>query len=213
MHNSLLAIYRFLFLIHLFALHFALFPFPCIFQAFPYICIGNDQLKGTKSFPSSFPGYINMDPIIAQLEKKMTDLLAGDPSLFLVEIRIKPTNNFKIYIDGDQGVGIDQLTSFNRRLYRQLEEEGWFPEGNFSLELSSPGLDEPLKLHRQYVKNIGRNVEVVTKEGVKTEGKLLNAAEEAITIEEVTGKGKKMEIKQHVIPFETIKTTKIQVTF
>ena len=90
-----------------------------------------------------------MDPIIAQLERKITELLAGDPSLFLVEIRIKPTNNFKIYIDGDQGVKIDQLTQFNRRLYRQMEEEAWFPNGDFSLELSSPGLDEPLKLHRQ----------------------------------------------------------------
>lgn len=154
-----------------------------------------------------------MDPIIAQLENKMTDLLAGDPSLFLVEIRIKPTNNFKIYIDGDQGVGIDQLTQFNRRLYRQIEEEAWFPNGDFSLELSSPGLDEPLKLHRQYVKNTGRKVEVLTKEGVKTEGKLLEVGEEAITVEEMIGKEKKMEIKQHVIPFENIKTTKIQVTF
>ncbi len=143
----------------------------------------------------------------------MTDLLAGDPSLFLVEIRIKPTNNFKIYIDGDQGVKIDQLTQFNRRLYRQLEEEAWFPNGDFSLELSSPGLDEPLKLHRQYVKNTGRKVEVTSKEGVKTEGKMLAVAGDAITVEEITGKGKKMEIKQHVIPFETIKTTKIQVTF
>ncbi len=154
-----------------------------------------------------------MDPIIAQLERKMTDLLAGDPSLFLVEIRIKPTNNFKIYIDGDQGVGIDKLTQFNRRLYRQLEEEAWFPDGNFSLELSSPGLEEPLKLHRQYVKNTGRKVEVMSKEGVKTEGKMLIVAENAITVEEITGKGKKMEIKQHVISFETIKTTKIQITF
>ncbi|MBL0234132.1 MAG: ribosome maturation factor [Chitinophagaceae bacterium] len=154
-----------------------------------------------------------MDPIIAQLERKITELLAGDPSLFLVEIRIKPTNNFKIYIDGDQGVKIDQLTQFNRRLYRQMEEEAWFPNGDFSLELSSPGLDEPLKLHRQYVKNTGRKVEIVSKEGVKTEGKLLQVAEDSITVEEVTGKGKKMEIKQHVIPFETIKTTKIQVTF
>jgi ribosome maturation factor RimP len=94
-----------------------------------------------------------------------------------------------------------------------MEEEAWFPNGDFSLELSSPGLDEPLKLHRQYVKNTGRKVEIVSKEGVKTEGKLLQVAEDSITVEEVTGKGKKMEIKQHVIPFETIKTTKIQVTF
>lgn len=154
-----------------------------------------------------------MDPITAELERKVTGLLAGDPSLFLVEIRMKPTNNIKIYIDGDQGVGIDQLTQFNRKLYRQLEEEGMFPNGDFSLEVSSPGLDEPLKLHRQYQKNTGRLVEVLTKDGVKIDGKLLNVAEGEITVEEQTGKGKKMLVKQHVIPIETIKATKIQVTF
>jgi ribosome maturation factor RimP len=154
-----------------------------------------------------------MDPIIAELEKKVKGLLEADPSLFLVEIRLKPTNNIKVYIDGDQGVSIDKLTQFNRKLYRHLEEESMFPNGDFSLEVSSPGLDEPLKLHRQYQKNIGRSVEVLNKEGVKLEGKLLTVGEEDITIEEQTGKGKKMLVKQHIIPFETIKTTKIQVTF
>jgi len=154
-----------------------------------------------------------MDPITAELEKKVKGLLAVDPSLFLVEIRLKPTNNIKVYIDGDQGVSIDKLTQFNRKLYRQLEEESMFPNGDFSLEVSSPGLDEPLKLRRQYQKNIGRSVEVLNKEGVKLEGKLLTVGEEDITVEEQTGKGKKMLVKQHIIPFETIKTTKIQVTF
>ena len=68
-----------------------------------------------------------MEPIIAEIEKKVTSLIASDPSLFVVDIRIKPTNNIKIFIDGDKGVGIDQLTQYNRRLYRQLEEENMFP--------------------------------------------------------------------------------------
>jgi len=51
--------------------------------------------------------------------------------------------------------------SFNKQLYKLIEEEGYYPEGDFSLELSSPGIDEPLKLHRQYVKNKGRNIEVL----------------------------------------------------
>jgi ribosome maturation factor RimP len=154
-----------------------------------------------------------MDPIIAEMEKKVTDLLAGESSLFLVEIRVKPTNNIKIYIDGDQGVSIDKLTQINRRLFRQLEEEAFFPNGDFSLEVSSPGLEEPLKLHRQYVKNKGRKVEVISKEGVKTEGTMVTVGETGIIVEEQTGKGKKMAVKQHEISFETIKTTKIQVTF
>jgi ribosome maturation factor RimP len=97
-----------------------------------------------------------------------------------------------------------------------------FPGGDFSLEISSPGLDEPLKLHRQYVKNIGRFVEVIKEDGMKLEGKLLNVTEKEITIEEQRGKGKKMparmnrsdgEIIQHSVPFETIKTTKVQIKF
>ncbi|MBL0335672.1 MAG: ribosome maturation factor [Chitinophagaceae bacterium] len=154
-----------------------------------------------------------MDPITQILEEKIRLLIADDPSLFLVEIRIKPTNNIKIFIDGDEGVSIDKLVRYNRALYRQLEESGMFPGDDFSLEVSSPGLDEPLKLHRQYVKNTGRFVEVTDLEGLKTEGKMIRADETAIVVEEQKGKGKKLEIIEHLIPFERIKTVKIQIKF
>jgi len=140
-------------------------------------------------------------------------LISAEPELFLVEIRIKPTNNIKVYIDGNHGVSVDRLVQYNRKLYKQLEEEGMFPEGDFSLELSSPGLDEPLKLHRQYLKNIGRYVEVTGKEGKRVEGKLISATDTEIVVEEVKGKGKKMETVQHTISFDDIKTTKIQIKF
>ncbi|MFM7646245.1 MAG: ribosome maturation factor RimP, partial [Sphingomonadales bacterium] len=123
------------------------------------------------------------------------------------------TNNVKIYIDGDQGVSVDKLVSYNRKLYRQLEEEGIFPNGDFSLELSSPGLDEPLKLHRQYLKNLGRPVEVVLLDGEKKEGTLQVVNETQIELTETKGKGKKMETHTHVIPFSQIKATKIQIKF
>jgi ribosome maturation factor RimP len=79
--------------------------------------------------------------------------------------------------------------------------------------VSSPGLDEPLKLHRQYLKNIGRSVEVTLLDGTKTEGVLKEAAEEQITVEETKGKNKKKETVLHTIPFNNIKTTKVQVIF
>jgi ribosome maturation factor RimP len=144
---------------------------------------------------------------------RVNELIAAEPDLFLVEVKIKPTNNIKVFIDGDLGVSIDRLIQYNRKLYKQLEESALFPNGDFSLEVSSPGLEEPLKLHRQYIKNTGRYIEVFTTDGVKREGKLLNAAEDKITMEETIGKGKKAEIKTHVIPFEQIKTTKIQIKF
>ncbi len=88
-----------------------------------------------------------------------------------------------------------------------------FSDGNFSLEISSPGVDQPLTLLRQYVKNKGRNVEVTFNDGTQKEGKLLEVTETDIIIEQVTGKGKKAETKQFVIPFENIKTTTVQVQF
>jgi ribosome maturation factor RimP len=154
-----------------------------------------------------------MEPIIAELERKVKDLIASDPGLFLVEVRIKPTNNIKVFIDGDEGVSIDKLTGFNRKLYRQLEEENMFPNGDFSLELSSPGLDEPLKLHRQYLKNIGRDVEVLTQEGIKKEGKLVEVNDAGILLAEQVGKGKKAELREHRISMNDIKSIKVQIKF
>jgi ribosome maturation factor RimP len=153
------------------------------------------------------------DTHIQVLTEKVNALISADPELFLVDIRIKPTNNIKIYIDGNQGISVDRLVKFNRQLYKQLEEEAMYPDGDFSLELSSPGLDEPLKLHRQYLKNVGRFVEVLTLDAVKTEGKLISATETEIVVEEVKGKGKKMETIEHTIPFDQIKTTNIQIKF
>jgi ribosome maturation factor RimP len=154
-----------------------------------------------------------MEPIIGELEQRINSLLEAEPELFLVEVRIKPTNNIKVYIDGDQGVSIDKLSKLNRTLYRQLEEENLFPGGDFSLEVSSSGLDEPLKLERQYLKNIGRNVDVLDKEGVKRSGKLVSVNADQLVLEEIIGKGKKISVKEHVIAMDQIKTTKVQTKF
>jgi ribosome maturation factor RimP len=156
---------------------------------------------------------MNSEAQIQALEHKVEALISTEPDLFLVEVRIKPANNIKVFIDGDQGVSIDKLVRYNRSLYKQIEEEGLFPNGDFSLEVSSPGLDEPIKLHRQYMKNIGRSVEVVLNDGSKIEGKLMGAAETDLLVEETKGKGKKMETVQHTISFDNIKTTKIQIKF
>jgi len=140
-------------------------------------------------------------------------MLVNDPAYFLVEIRIKPTNNVKLFLDGDQGVTIEKCISWNRALYKKIEEENLFPNGDFSLEVSSPGVDEPLKLFRQYKKNIGRTVEVILKDGIKVAGKLLEVSEQAITVEETKGKNKKKEVLQHSFLFDQIKSTKIQTVF
>jgi len=143
---------------------------------------------------------------------QMTEtLLESDPGYFLVETKITAGNHIRLFVDGDNGIPIDKCVSISRLLYKQLEESGLFTDGVFSLEVSSPGLDEPLKLFRQYKKNIGRNVEVVLTDGTKKEGKLVAAEEYQIEVEEFMGR--KKEAKKHIIAVQTIKTTKIQVVF
>jgi ribosome maturation factor RimP len=155
---------------------------------------------------------MNTESQVKIIEAKIAEFFAEDPGYFIVEVSIKPTNNIKVFVDADQGATIEHLTRLNRALYKWVEEN-MFPGGNFSIEVSSPGLDEPLKLNRQYVKNIGRTVEVLLNDGIKKEGKLISVTDAGIVLEEEKGKGKKKEIVQHSIFKTDIKTTRIQIKF
>ena len=156
---------------------------------------------------------MNLELPISTIEQKVQELLQTEPGYFLVEVKINSGNNVKVFIDADQGASIDKLVAYNRRLYRWMEETGLFPGDNFSLEVSSPGLEEPLKLHRQYVKNVGRTVEITKTDDSKLQGKLVKAEDAALTIEEETGKGKKKALVEHTISFENIKTITVQIKF
>ena len=152
-----------------------------------------------------------MESQVKAIEDRTNQLLQGDPGAFLVEVKITAGNNVKVFVDADQGISLEQLVRYNRQLYRFLEESSLFPDGLFSLEVSSPGLDEPLKLHRQYQKNIGRDVEVIRKDGIKREGKLVEAKEDEILLVEEKGKNRKKELVEHRIPVSEIKSTKVQI--
>ena len=133
--------------------------------------------------------------------------------IFLVSIKIKPINNIKIYLDADNGLGIEKCIKINRALYRIMEEMGMYPDGDFSLEVSSPGVDEPLKMLRQYKKNAGREVEVTLNDDTKKEGKLLEVNDDAIKIGYTEGKNKKAVNHEIAIPFADIKQTRVKVKF
>ena len=148
------------------------------------------------------------------------EILQEEPVYFLVDLRIKPINNVKVFLDGDAGITIEKCVQVNRKLYKKLEEAAFFPEGDFSLEVSSAGLDEPLKLLRQYKKNIGRLIEVHLQDGTRKEGQLREVSEEGIVLEVATGKpsnGKlpprKKEISVHSLLFNNIKSTNVQIVF
>ena len=156
---------------------------------------------------------MNKDQQNEAIAQMMNRLLEQEPSYFLVSITIKPVNNIKVYLDADTGVVIEKCVAFNRQLYKQIEESELYPAGDFSLEVSSPGLEEPLKLHRQYVKNVGRLIEVTPLVGQVLTGVLKEVDEKKIILLEEKGKNKKKEIVEHIIPFDNIKTTKIQIVF
>jgi ribosome maturation factor RimP len=167
------------------------------------------QKKGTGSFPSRFN--MSQDTPIQAIEKLIAPLLFDD--IFLVHIKIKPTNNFKIYLDADSGLGIEKCIKINRALYKIMEEMGMYPEGDFSLEVSSPGIDEPLKLVRQYKKNIGRVITCIKIDDSIVEGQLQAVDEETINIEVTEGKGKKLIVKNIIVAFTDIKQTTVQIKF
>lgn len=167
------------------------------------------QMKGTESFPSSFT--MIEDTQIKTVEALLGPLLVDD--IFLVSIRVKPTNNIKIFLDADNGLSIENCIKINRALYRLMEEKAIYPDGDFSLEVSSPGIEEPLKIHRQYVKNCGRNVEVTKLDDSKLLGELITVTEGSITLVVTEGKGKKLNVRKEEVPFADIKHTKVQIKF
>jgi ribosome maturation factor RimP len=156
---------------------------------------------------------MNTENYYTAIEQFLTQYLETQPDIFIVEIKIAPGNKIQVFADNDKGLTIENCTKMNRALYKHIEETGLFPPDDFSIEVSSPGIDEPLKLHRQYVKNIGRTVEVVMQDGTVREGVLKSADEEGIVIEEKEGKGKKAVVKTSNLLFNQIKHVTVLVTF
>ncbi|MEO5891759.1 MAG: ribosome maturation factor [Ferruginibacter sp.] len=150
---------------------------------------------------------------IQVIENLISELLSDTSDTFLVSVSIKPTNNIKVFLDADSGLSIDKCVKINRAMYRTIEEKGWYPDGNFSLEVSSPGIEEPLKMFRQYKKNIGRNVEVILNDDTKQEGKLVGASEDLIQLEYTEGKNKKAVKVVKEIPVDQVKQTTVQIAF
>jgi len=140
----------------------------------------------------------------------LTPLLEGT-DMFIVNVKIKPINNIKVYLDADQGLSIDKSASVNRKLYALIEAAQMFPDGDYSLEVSSPGVDEPLSQWRQYKKNIGRKVLVTPMEGPDKLGTLKDVNEEQIVLEMPIPKKKETTIEE--IPFSEIKKTVVQIIF
>ncbi|MEO8820523.1 MAG: ribosome assembly cofactor RimP [Ginsengibacter sp.] len=150
---------------------------------------------------------------LEKIEECVKNFIAESKDLFLADVKIAPGNMITVLLDGDHGVTIENCTVINKALYKFIEERQLFGESNFSLEVSSFGVDRPLQLLRQYKKNIGRTIEVVLNDGTKEEGTLTDVDEEDIKIEQKKGKGNKMTKQTTTILFNQIKHTTVLITF
>jgi len=153
---------------------------------------------------------MNIEKRVRELiEEKITD----KPNLFIVDVKMHANGKLIILVDGDNGIGIDDIAAISRYVGFKLEEENVI-ETAYNLEVSSPGIDTPLTSLRQYLKNIERNLSIKMADGTKREGKLTGITEDAIVIEEkVKEKGKKAEIVESVIPISKITETKVLISF
>lgn len=157
------------------------------------------------------PYFIPTMELIQKIEQMLMPIIEGT-DIFVISIKVKPTNNIKIFLDADDGFPISKSTSVNKKLRRLIDEEGMFPEGDYSLEVSSPGVDEPLLFVRQYQKNVGRNIEITPIEGETVIGKLTSADDEKVVLE-VLASPKKKETSTVEIPFNSIKQAVVQISF
>jgi len=140
--------------------------------------------------------------------------LEENPSLFLVELDINQNNKINIVIDGDKGVPLKECIRVSRFIENELDSQGKI----YSIEVSSPDITQPLKLIRQYNKNIGRTLNITTKT-TKFEGKLTEVKPDSIVLSWKTrepkpiGKGKVTVEKTADIPFKEIIKTKVKILF
>lgn len=135
-------------------------------------------------------------------------------SLFLISLNISDQNHIQVILDGDEGVSVNDCIAVSRKIENNIDRE----EVDYSLEVASAGVSEPLKLPRQYKKNIGRTLEVTTNSD-KFEGELVEVDEEGIKLSwtarepKPVGKGKHTVEKEAKLAFSEIGKAKVVITF
>lgn len=134
---------------------------------------------------------------------------------FLVDMKVNNTR-VEIFLDSDESVTFEKCRKISRKIEAVLDEKQWLGE-KYTLEVSSAGVGRPLKFTRQYVKNIGRTLEIKKFDGEKLKGELVQADDEKITIkfEETIKEGKKKKKIETVVEVQQadIRESKIKVSF
>ncbi|MEW5845951.1 MAG: ribosome assembly cofactor RimP [Bacteroidota bacterium] len=136
-------------------------------------------------------------------------------NLFLVDVSVGTDNKVVVTIDGYKGVSIDSCVSISRGIEAALDRD----KEDFELEVTSAGLGQPLRIPRQYIKNIGQELEVVLKTGEKVKGILNSANENSFTLSvskkvTVEGSKKKKELVEPLqLTYQQAKSAKVVLKF
>lgn len=165
---------------------------------------------------------------MVQVEERVKTLvlekIADREDLFLVSVKMHGNGKLVVSVDGDHGVSIQDCADISRHVGYHLEEENVIDHA-YQLEVSSPGVDEPLQNMRQYIKNVGRNVRIQLRsevdgdpDTVTKEGKMLEVNDAFLKLEEIIKtknlpKGRKPPVQEVEIPFHRIVTTKVLISF
>lgn len=148
--------------------------------------------------------------------EQITGILDGviaNTKFYLVDLKVstsKIRQKITVLVDSDEGILIDECTSISRELGELLDEE---IDNAYTLEVSSPGIDHPLKLSRQYVKNIGRTLKVIQKDGTEVKGELIEANENSFKVQPAKKKKEKVKPEPVELGYSEIKEAIVQVSF
>jgi ribosome maturation factor RimP len=134
---------------------------------------------------------------------------------FLVALEMKAGDRIELLVDHMDGLTLEKITSISKHIRHGLDER----EYDYALEVSSPGVGEPLSVEQQYVKNVGRDVQVITRENEKIKGLLTAFENGMLTLEysvrepKEVGKGKVTVVKNREIALSDIQSTKVLIKF
>ena len=143
------------------------------------------------------------------------EALALNESLYLIDLSISENNKVQVVVDGDTGVPLSECIRISRNINDNLDRE----EEDFSLEVTTPDIAQPIKVTRQYIKNINRVLTIRLKDNTRVEGMLKSVSEGGIELEwkarepKPIGKGKITVVKKAIIPFVDILEAKVKVIF
>jgi ribosome maturation factor RimP len=154
--------------------------------------------------------------VLKQTILELVERHLPDESHFIVEVAIEEklgSIKLLILIDADQGITIDSCARISRAISEELESQDLMDQA-YILEVSSPGLDYPLKTKRQYQKNIDRELKLDLNSGLSCTGKLIGVEESGLKIlVKKKEKGKKAVEVEQIIPFSEVKKSIVQVSF